>query len=314
MPYQAAKAVAATFCYDIRWALTPVFGNDFPSTCLHPKDPSFAKFLIDPAIVHYCTIETNRFRAEGASYRLTPSGLLSPVDTPKTQYESPPWKPKPLKQRRGRPADIETESGYGTDPDHSDKCAFSPQVSPRSTWTPINRSLSPLCSPRTIPSSAMNSPVRTDAPHTQCARELTSVPGGYYHDQPTSAPGGYYRNQSTLAPIRYYNDHSTSMLGTYHNDHSTPVAVGYYNDQYRTKRKHSKVAFSDDCDEETTMHRPQTATIVSNTVAYNTHSASASAHTRTDYDAAELLLSLGGGDQTSLPLPPMKRTRRGSTM
>jgi len=258
MPYQAAKAVAATFCYDIRWALTPVFGNDFPSMCLHPKDPSFAKFLIDPAIVQYCTMETNRFRTEGASYRLSPTNMPSPVDTPKTRFGSPPWNAGVSKQRRARPADI--ESGYGTDTDQSDKCAFSPQVSPRSQWTPVNRSLSP-CSPRTTNSSAMSSPI--------------SIQASPYVQLPTSVPGGYY------------------------------------SDNFRTKRTHSKVAYSDNCEEET-VTRPQTAGTVSGNGALNSHGTGNGGRTQTDIDAAELLLSLGAGDK--MLLPPMKRTRRGSTM
>src|SRR4051812_43654571 len=113
MPYQAARAIAATFCYEIRWALTPVFGNDFPSMCLSPKDPNFAKFLIDSAIVRYCATETNRFKVEGASYRLSTSHLLSPIETPKMRFDSPTWKPKGMEERRAWPADL--ESGYGTD-------------------------------------------------------------------------------------------------------------------------------------------------------------------------------------------------------
>ncbi|KAF2830688.1 hypothetical protein CC86DRAFT_316193, partial [Ophiobolus disseminans] len=257
MPYQAAKAVAATFCYDIRWALTPVFGNDFPSMCLHPKDPSFAKFLIDPAIVQYCTSETGRFRTDGMSYRLSESNVL-PVDSPKTQLGSPPWNSRVSKQRRARPADV--ESGYGTDTDQSDKWAFSTQVSPRSRWTPVNRSLSP-CSPRTTNSSAMSSPIGT--------KTLPLI------QMPTSAPRVYY------------------------------------NDHFRTKRTHSKVAYSDTCEEEI-MARPQTAGTFSSNVETVSQGAGYGGHTPSEIDTAQLLLSLGAGEKALLP--PTKRTRRGSTM
>ncbi|KAH7083248.1 hypothetical protein BKA63DRAFT_402686 [Paraphoma chrysanthemicola] len=171
MPYQAAKAIVSTFCYDIRWALTPVFGNDFPSMCLHPKDPGFAKFLIDPAIVQYCTMETDRFRAEGMSYRLPQPMEPSPAETPRMRFGQPPWTSKASQPCHTRPADI--ESGYGTDTDQSDKCAFSPQVSPRSRWTTINRSRSPS-SPRTANSSPMSSPDSMRAP--TFAQSPTSAP------------------------------------------------------------------------------------------------------------------------------------------
>lgn len=174
MPYQAAKAIAATFCYDIRWALTPVFGNDFPLMCLHPKDPSFAKFLIDPAIVEFCTLETDRFRTEGTSYRISTSNPSPRAETPKTPHEAQSW----VKPRRARPADI--ESGYGTDTDQSDKCFISPEVSPRSCWPSVNGSQSPY-SPRTAYSSNMSSPMSIPAPPR--LQLPTSVPGGY-HDEP----------------------------------------------------------------------------------------------------------------------------------
>jgi len=198
MPYQAAKAVAATFCYDIRWALTPVFGNDFPALCLHPKDPGFAKFLIDPAIVQFCTTETSRFRMEKESYCISATDMSPPAKTVKTEMESPPWQPKALKQRRARPADI--ESGYGTDTDQSDKWAFSPQVSPRSQWTPVNRSLSP-CSPRTAASSAMSSPVSMQpAPYIQMP---TSVPVGYYNED--------FRTKRTHSKVAFDDDYDEEM-------------------------------------------------------------------------------------------------------
>jgi hypothetical protein len=251
MPYQAAKAVAATFCYEIRWALTPVFGNDFPSMCLHPKDPSFAKFVIDPAIVEYCTTETNRFRTEGASYHVSTPNMSPTAEMPEISHESQPW----LKPRRARPADI--ESGYGTDTDQSDKCFISPQVSPRSCWPSVNRSLSPY-SPRTACSSIMSSPM------------------------------------SALAPPRIQLQ--TSALG------------GYYDEPFRTKRTHSKVAFSD----QEMSTRPQTAAAIPNDHGKSSGGFGDSGHSQNDLDAAQIMVSLSSDDR--LLLPPTKRTRRGSTL
>ncbi|KAF1834379.1 hypothetical protein BDW02DRAFT_341721 [Decorospora gaudefroyi] len=178
MPYHAAKAVAATFCYDIRWALTPVFGNDFPSLCLDPKEPGFAKFLIDPAIVQYCTQETTRFREQGPSYKVYRSLAPSPIiETSRTYLGPSPLAVKGgVKQRRGRPADL--DSGYWSDSHQSpDTYLCSPEVSPRTRFTPINRPQSPN-SPRTPDSSLMDSPVGTRA--TQGLLTPTSVPCEYY--------------------------------------------------------------------------------------------------------------------------------------
>jgi hypothetical protein len=194
MPYQAAKAVAATFCYNIRWALTPVFGNDFPGLCLRPKDPNFAKFLIDPDIVRSCTEETNRFRVEGASYKV----LSSLYRTPRNQFETPPWSPRTLHPERPRTSE---ESSYGTESDYSDKYLFSPQVSPKSTtWTSINGSQSPV-SPPALYSSSYSPPHRYLPPLQRVLP--TSVPGGYYgepartkrtHSKVAYGGGGIARN------------------------------------------------------------------------------------------------------------------------
>jgi hypothetical protein len=280
MPYQAARAIAATFCYEIRWALTPVFGNDFPSMCLSPKDPSFAKFHIDPAVVRYCAAETNRFKAEGASYRLSSSLLLSPMKTPKMSFDSPTWKPKANKTRRARPADI--ESGYGTEMDKND-CAFSPHVSPG--WTHLNRLLSPASlSPQVSPRSQWITLKGSSIPATPSTVNFSTM---------TSPVETCARPRLQISTLRS-DEHS--------------------NEQFRTKRTHSKVAFSDAWEEERQPVRPQTAGAVQSSGALEAEDDEDIARSQTEIEAAELLLSLGVGGGGKMLLPPTKRTRRGSTM
>ena len=177
MPYQAAKEIAATFCWDIRWALTPVFGNDFPQICRPPQHPCFAKFVIDPQIVRFCTTETARFREEGASYQLLQPRTPSPV-----MATLMPVLSSPFEKQRGCPRDL--ESGYGSDADRSDKSNFSPQVSPRSQYngscfTPVNGAGSPT-SPHTTYSWSLCSPVCEPAPLVQLLP--TSNPDGCRND------------------------------------------------------------------------------------------------------------------------------------
>lgn len=63
MPYDAAKAIAATFCYKIRHALTPLFGLDFPMICVNPLDKlRYGNMIIDPAIVQKSTKMANYYR------------------------------------------------------------------------------------------------------------------------------------------------------------------------------------------------------------------------------------------------------------
>lgn len=64
MPYEAAKAIAATFCWEIRYLLTPLFGLDFPEMCTHPTDrANFGRMVISPAIVEEAAETARRYRA-----------------------------------------------------------------------------------------------------------------------------------------------------------------------------------------------------------------------------------------------------------
>ncbi|RPA92805.1 hypothetical protein L873DRAFT_129082 [Choiromyces venosus 120613-1] len=54
IPYEAAKALAAKFCYRIRYALTIIFGDSFPEQCLPEHHPEFGKYQIDAKIITAC--------------------------------------------------------------------------------------------------------------------------------------------------------------------------------------------------------------------------------------------------------------------
>ena len=129
MPYEAAKAIAATFCYNIRYALTPVFGVDFLSLCILPEDPSFGRMVINPDIVRQCTETANGLRvlSRGTYQACSP-------ETPSLSGSR--WTPKSL---RPKPVNlIDMESGYGTDTDHSDRCLGTPQAPVSLQWTALN--------------------------------------------------------------------------------------------------------------------------------------------------------------------------------
>jgi hypothetical protein len=307
MPYQAAKAIAATFCYDIRWALTPVFGNDFPSMCLSKQDPNYAKFLIDPAIVRYCTEETNRFRTEGASYRILASQLPSPMETPKLQFDSPTWTPKATRQRRARPAAI--ESGYVTDNGKNDKVMFSPQESPG--WAHLNRPLSPSSlSPHVSPRSQWTALNASSLPVTPSTISMSTL-GSPFEAQTFPRPP-----TETLPHI--------NLLAHPRLQIQTDTPDEQCNEYLRAKRTHSKVSINDVGDgKESTVTRPQTssAAIVDQVSRPSVDNMEGSNYTQTDFELAELLLKLqkndggGGGSSGKILLPPpTKRTRRGSTM
>ncbi|GAT28768.1 APSES transcription factor Xbp1 [Aspergillus luchuensis] len=60
---RAAKALAATFCWNIRFLLTPMFGLDFPAQCIPPNDARFNNMIIDPEIVRQATEDVAYYRS-----------------------------------------------------------------------------------------------------------------------------------------------------------------------------------------------------------------------------------------------------------
>ncbi|KAI0863688.1 hypothetical protein F4860DRAFT_501683 [Xylaria cubensis] len=62
MPYQCAKAVCATFCYNISGAMIPIFGPDFPTLCTQVDAPEYSRMIIDPAIIIRSTREAEYYR------------------------------------------------------------------------------------------------------------------------------------------------------------------------------------------------------------------------------------------------------------
>ncbi|KAJ9640929.1 hypothetical protein H2199_005597 [Coniosporium tulheliwenetii] len=170
MPYEAAKAVAATFCHDIRYALTPIFGKDFVSICTLPSDANFASFRIDSEIVRRCTAEANRWRLMGmGEARQTPArSTPCALPTPRSAYSGSDWSPKPLRPRVAKITDV--ESGYGTDTDQSENYECSPRTIPKSRgWTSVNR----LESPKAARDAAVEGPSMLCSPTPY----LSSVPG-----------------------------------------------------------------------------------------------------------------------------------------
>lgn len=144
MPFEAAKAVAATFCYEIRYALTPIFGIDFISLCTAPGKDSYKVMVIDRDIVQRCTETANRFRALycGSSH------LRSP-ETPSSS-SSPRWSSKSLRpklgkskeevedeeeEEEGEEEEREEEKRYDTDEDKDGRRLETPMTV---EWTPMN--------------------------------------------------------------------------------------------------------------------------------------------------------------------------------
>lgn len=157
MPYEAARAVAATFCFHIRYALTPVFGLEFFELCVVPDDPSFGRMVIDRNIIRRCTEAANEFRvlSREASLAISPHTPLLTAGLAK-------WSPKSIRPKTVKTADM--ESGYGTDTDRSDKYLESPQIPTKFDWTALN-------TPRSVAIQQQHVPCSKETPSTASAPE-----------------------------------------------------------------------------------------------------------------------------------------------
>ena len=131
MPFEASRAIAATFCWNIRHALTPVFGVDFLSQCIHPDSNRFGEMVIDVNITKRCAEEAKKYRTLENS-PLTRS-LLTP-DSPPNPTQRKQLRTNALKTRS-------TASGNSTDSGSEDNYSLMPgtmHTQYRHGWTVAN--------------------------------------------------------------------------------------------------------------------------------------------------------------------------------
>ncbi|PKY01045.1 hypothetical protein P168DRAFT_335005 [Aspergillus campestris IBT 28561] len=173
MPYTAARAIAATFCWKIRYALTPLFGVDFPNDCIHPDNRNqFGRMIILPQVIQMATRETSVYRCmERGEY--VSSRIEGGVYVPSRElvgFDSQPYRScpdgsntntqsgrTPLHHHHGYTGRIygregggggEGRGGYRSSPDYSTDISttsttastapHSLSASPRNTFTPVN--------------------------------------------------------------------------------------------------------------------------------------------------------------------------------
>ncbi|KAI5802603.1 hypothetical protein FPQ18DRAFT_407808 [Pyronema domesticum] len=105
-PFEAAKAIAAKFCYRIRYALTIIFGDDFPNMCLPEEHEDFGKYNIDPEIIGRCKaqmdVRKREIQQRNGSRQSLSSGYATPLakSPAQTYYYTPSpdrTRPAPLK-------------------------------------------------------------------------------------------------------------------------------------------------------------------------------------------------------------------------
>lgn len=112
MPFEAAKAVSATFCWNIRHALTPLFGADFPAICIPPHGPQFGKMIIDNAVVQRATEAANYYRSLEIQARGSSGG-------PSTLRAAPRGPRRPPNSAYARRSSLQTPSQLSSHVDQS---------------------------------------------------------------------------------------------------------------------------------------------------------------------------------------------------
>lgn len=127
MPYEAAKAVAATFCWSIRYALTPVFGIDFIDMCIPPDSDKLGVMMIDPKITRLCTEQAREYKRMEREHP-HPRPIMSAMGSPRTPT-SPMYQRNlaaPPKFKAINVNDEASSSGYSTEESDTDGYVMSP--------------------------------------------------------------------------------------------------------------------------------------------------------------------------------------------
>ncbi|OAX85055.1 hypothetical protein ACJ72_00556 [Emergomyces africanus] len=169
MPFEAAKAVAATFCWKIRYALTPLFGVEFLSICIPPEDPRFGRWIIDQSIVRTATNSARQYRLlEGRPGNSTRHRRILGEPFPCQNSDPPGWSKKDLRPKpkpappvgvsvvdvgyKGYPIDNDAGSAYYLSPSKPPQNFYAPSSTPHTTGAVHSR----LPSPQEILTSLIN--------------------------------------------------------------------------------------------------------------------------------------------------------------
>lgn len=146
MPFEAAKALAAIFCYPIRYALTPMFGTEFPDMCIESGQDGFGHMVLDQSVIEHATSMARYYRS------LEPLGDVI-IGTERTSSaassNSPVWRaempicpPIPLDEDRSRsfkwPRRNYADSIASTRGSSSEPYCMSPSSPDHNCFTPVN--------------------------------------------------------------------------------------------------------------------------------------------------------------------------------
>ncbi|RMZ13687.1 hypothetical protein D0862_02253 [Hortaea werneckii] len=157
LPYSCARALCQTFCYPIRWALTPIFGPSFIKDCLRPEHPDYGRFKVSSEVIRCAQLEAEGLLSGETTRSGTPKSEEDDYDPAYRPQEIPRSVPEPLagplyfSTSAHAPA-FKLGSPFQSDPDspqqpkgiHDSIQRESPGLSPKSSfyqspsWTSIN--------------------------------------------------------------------------------------------------------------------------------------------------------------------------------
>ncbi|KAJ5538849.1 APSES transcription factor Xbp1 [Penicillium frequentans] len=177
MPYEAAKAVAATFCWEIRHVLTPLFGTDFPSICVptvNGKARDFPNIKLDSSIILRATQTARAYRSLEPDRG--PSSTITRNPTPASGNDDSFADRIPYRQIHPKVPRRSYADSVGSTRDSSSEPSYchSPQSTVINSFTPVNL-------PRTaenIPRSGFPSSEGSDNPQNQRTLPMHSFATG----------------------------------------------------------------------------------------------------------------------------------------
>lgn len=210
VPFQCARALCATFCWEIRWVLTPVFGPSFVTECLPPEHQNYRRWKIDNNIVRRAELQAEDWRAQ-ASRSATPATQAdspyaapyipmyqpptsAPTSNPgltrRPEREKPifmkdsPFSPGAGQSNRDRTVDLVTDDS-GVSPKSS------PAPTNHSGWTSINQRAVTPSAPTNTPVNAVDNSLRLLTQPYQTVKAQESAwrgPNGERSASPASMP------------------------------------------------------------------------------------------------------------------------------
>lgn len=176
MPYEAAKAVAATFCWEIRHVLTPLFGTDFPSICvptINGKARDFPNIKLDNSIIFRATQTARAYRSlepdRGSSSTITRNPTPASANEGSFADRIPYRQIHPKVPRRSYADSVGSARDSSSEPSY----CHSPQSTVINSFTPVNL-------PRTaenIPRSSVPSPEGPASPRNQRTLPMYTATG-----------------------------------------------------------------------------------------------------------------------------------------